>query len=197
MVLGAMLPDFASMSRARLRAVGDPHVEAGVALHHATDDVFHGAETFVALNAHGVDALEAAGLGRGPARAVAHVGIELLLDGLLLDDPPLEAAYLEAVALPVAELELSFHRDGAARFEALQERLQSHGLPDDYRWPDRVALRLEQILARRPRLALSPADRPRVVRFLEDARGLLVDRLPTLLAEVDEGLASTPRSTVA
>lgn len=188
-----MLPDFASMSRTRLRGARDERVGAGVALHHATDDVFHGAATFVALNARGVETLEAAGLGRGPARAVAHVGIELLLDGLLLGDPALEAAYLEAVSLPVAELGLSFRgEDGAARFEALQVRLRSHGLPDDYRWPDRVALRLEQILARRPRLALTPEDRPRVVRFLEEARASLERRLEPLLAEVDEGLRPYP-----
>lgn len=189
-VLGAMLPDFASMSRARLALAADPAVSDGIALHLATDDVFHGAPEFLALYTRGIDALEALGVGRGAARAVAHVGTELLLDGLLLGDPALDAAYLEAVALPIAPLGLSF-RSGAERFEALFARLTEHGLPEDYRSPERVALRLEQILARRPRLALAPGDRARIVPFLEETRERLDARLPALLDEVDAGLSLT------
>ena len=189
-VLGAMLPDFASMSRARIALAGDPAVRRGIALHLATDDVFHGAPAFLALYTRGIDALEALGVARGAARAVAHVGTELLLDGLLLGDPGLDAAYLEAVALPIAPLGLTFRAGGAERFEALHARLSEHGLPEDYRSPERVALRLEQILARRPRLALAPGDRARIVPFLEETRGLLAAGLTTLLAEVDAGLTA-------
>lgn len=191
-VLGAMLPDFASMCRTRIRGADDDAVAAGIALHLATDDVFHGAPTFLAIYTSGIDALEAAGLGRGPARAVAHVGAELLLDGLLLGDPTLDAAYLEAVALPARELGLSFREGGSLRFEALHTKLREHGLPDDYRSPERVAERLEAILARRPRLALAPGDRERLIPFLEETRAWLRPRLPALLAEVHDGLARTP-----
>jgi hypothetical protein len=190
-VLGAMLPDFASMCRARLRGADDEIVAAGIALHHATDAAFHGAATFLDLYARGAEALEAAGVGRGPARAVAHVGTELLLDGLLLDDSIAAEAYRAAVALPARELGLRFRDDddGAAeRFHALAVRLAAHGLPHDYRSPARVAGRLEQILARRPRLALAPADRSRVVPFLEATRAALATTLPRLLAEVAEAL---------
>jgi len=187
-LLGAMLPDFASMSRTRLAGSEDPAVAAGIALHLATDDVFHGARGFLTLYSRGIDRLEAAGLDRGPARAVAHVGTELLLDGLLLGDPSLDAAYLEAVALPLDELGLSFRKDGGERFRSLHARLSDHGLPVDYRSPERIAERLEQILARRPRLALAPGDREKVVPYLVEARDELEAVLPVLLAEVYEGL---------
>ena len=45
-VLGAMLPDFAAMIRARPPAARDPELARGIALHHATDEVFHDAPTF-------------------------------------------------------------------------------------------------------------------------------------------------------
>lgn len=187
-VLGAMLPDFASMCRARLRGAADPVVAAGIALHHATDDAFHGAPSFLALYASGTEALEAAGVGRGAARAVAHIGTELLLDGFLLDDEAACAAYLEAVALPHEPLGLAFRDQGAARFAELAARVREHGLPEDYRRPERVAARLEQILARRPRLALTPADRPAVVAHLERAQAEIGRLVPQLLGEVRAGL---------
>src|SRR5690606_3246840 len=58
-LLGAMLPDFASMSRTRLAGSEDPAVAAGIALHLATDDVFHGARGFLTLYSRGIDRLEA------------------------------------------------------------------------------------------------------------------------------------------
>lgn len=189
-VLGAMLPDFASMSRARLRGARDGAVTAGIALHHATDEAFHGAPTFLELCGQGAETLEAAGLGRGAARAVAHVGTELLLDGLLLDDAEAARCYRGAVALPREPLGLLFHEGGAARFAALDARLREHDLPEDYRSPERVALRLEPILARRPRLAFAPRERPAVVAYLERTQRALSRAAPLLLAEVRRGLES-------
>lgn len=183
-MLGAMLPDFASMSRARLIEAEHPTVAAGVAFHHATDHVFHGAPTFVDLYERGTSQLEAAGLDRGPARAVAHVGTELLLDGLLLDDA-LAEIYLQAVdELARGEISLRFHGDGHERFAELKRRLAGHGPPYEYRVPARVAVRLEQILARRPRLAIGPAERPAVTAFLEGVRAELPPRIPTLFDEL-------------
>src|SRR4029079_14058794 len=44
--LGAMLPDFASMCRARVEVVGHADLAAGVDWHHETDRVFHAAGAF-------------------------------------------------------------------------------------------------------------------------------------------------------
>lgn len=83
--LGAMLPDLLGIAGLRGVEPRDPEVARGLELHHRTDDVFHASDAFVTLQASLRAALEAGGLQGGPARAVAHVGVELLLDGALLD----------------------------------------------------------------------------------------------------------------
>ena len=60
---------------------------AGIALHHATDRVFHAAPWFLDFERELRSQLREDGLPDGGARACAHVGPELLLDGALLDDP--------------------------------------------------------------------------------------------------------------
>lgn len=160
-VLGAMLPDFASMCGARLVAPTHDGIAAGVALHHRTDEAFHACAEFVRLCAATSASLEARGIAWGAARAVAHVGIELLLDGLLLDDAATRDGYLRAVAAladPALSIEVSGR--GAARWPAVRERAIVHGLPDAYRDPREVADRLIRILAPRPRLAVDPGQRP-------------------------------------
>ncbi|HJL19167.1 MAG TPA: hypothetical protein RMH99_26115 [Sandaracinaceae bacterium LLY-WYZ-13_1] len=191
-VLGAMLPDLAGMARARVRDAADPRVAAGIAFHHVTDDAFHGAASFLRLQVEGAAALEGRGLGRGPARAVAHVGPELLIDGLLLEDEGTCAAYLDALEPPPGALGLRFRGEGGAdRFARLHARLRAHGLPDDYRSPARVGHRLVQILRRRPRLALPEEALPSVVPWLEDVRQTLVDGLlGRLLDEVAADLSA-------
>lgn len=156
-VLGAMLPDFASMSRARLVMPTDATLAAGVALHHRTDDAFHSAPPFVRLCTRWGSELERRGFGWGAARAVAHVGTEMLLDGLLLDDAGTRRAYLAAVATladPAVRDAMRVEGAGASRWPDVLERVRTHGLPDFYRSPEDVGDRLLQILAGRPRLAI-------------------------------------------
>lgn len=155
-VLGAMLPDFASMGGARLLPIDHAELAAGVALHHRTDDAFHAAPEFVRLCREWGAELERRGLPWGASRAVAHVGTELLLDGFLLGDGPTRAAYLDAVAA-LEEPLLSAIRvrgPGAARWPSLLARVRAHGAPDFYGDPTSVADRLVLILASRPRLAI-------------------------------------------
>lgn len=161
-VFGAMVPDFASMVRSRVRGVHDARVAMGVALHHRTDDVFHRAPTFVALCADGAATLEARGLGRGSARAVAHVGTELLLDGWLTRRAHGAGAYLAALHAadePVLRTVELHHDDGCERLRWLLERLRTHGVPRRYDEPAFVGERLAQALDTRPRLRLSATDR--------------------------------------
>ena len=96
-VLGAMLPDLAPMCGARMDAVIDAVIAAGVACHHRVDAAFHQCEAFASLCGQARGRLHAAGLARGPVLAAAHVGVELLLDGCWLDDPDVDAAYVGAV----------------------------------------------------------------------------------------------------
>ena len=48
-LLGAMLPDFATMCRARLGEITHETLAEGIAEHHATDEAFHAGETFMRL----------------------------------------------------------------------------------------------------------------------------------------------------
>ncbi len=154
-VLGAMLPDFSSMCRAKLAPVQDPEIDAGLALHHATDAAFHDLPAVVGLMRELDARLDDLGCARGPRRAVAHVGIELLLDGVLVDDAPARAAYLAGVACATP---IAWVADGDARFTILRDRLRTYGVPEDLRSPAAITERLSRVLGSRPLLRPSPAD---------------------------------------
>jgi len=186
-VLGAMLPDFASMARIRMAGVDDRDIEAGVAFHHRTDDAFHGAPTFIALMNEAQDELEEAGLGHGSAMAVAHVGVELLLDGELVERSGVPASYHEALATADAPIRWR-QADGTARWEYLRDRLREAPLPHGYRDPQFVAERLVRILASRPRLALEPAGIDPVFAWSHRARAPVAEATDDLLDEVRDRL---------
>jgi len=160
-VLGAMLPDLGKLAGHRRLVPGDPEAIAGVAWHHRTDDAFHGSRVFGTLVRAGQARLEQGGVPRGAAMAVAHVGLELLLDGVLLADEPGQSAYLGAVGSVASELALG-DPIASADLEALLGRMRAVGLPLHYREADRVARRVIAILEPRPRLAV-PVERLDVV----------------------------------
>lgn len=154
--LGAALPDLGAMGRFRLMGdSADPDVTAGIAIHHATDDAFHRHPTFTGAMARLRSDLRDDGVARGPARAVAHVGPELLIDGWLLEDASIseavDAAFDEIAQIGPA-LTTLVEGDTAA-WEKHLARAPSWGLPTDYGDPHAVAARLHRILDRRPRLA--------------------------------------------
>ncbi len=192
-VLGAMLPDFFGMARTRGARTDHGELASGIALHHATDSAFHGAKTFLALTAQAVGELEARGVAHGPARAAAHVGIELLLDGFVVEEPGLRNAYAAALAVaPRTALgrHLAFRRpDHGERYDALVERLATWGLPEGFAEPDAVADRLSRALAGRPRLALDDAAERSVRVWLPLAKESLGNVVGRLLSEVREGRA--------
>lgn len=156
-VLGAMLPDFATMSRARLAEPTDAEVARGIALHHDTDRVFHHLPPVLGLMRELDDRLARGGCARGPRRAVAHIGVELLLDGVLVAEAAYRESYLAGLAHDASGVRWRDAGDDE-RFALLMARLRAHGVPDDLREPAAVAARLHRMLARRPLLAPSPAD---------------------------------------
>jgi len=191
-VLGAMLPDFATMSGARLAGVDHPELGAGIALHHRTDRVFHAASHFLALCREARGALLARGLGRGHAHAVGHVGVELLLDGWLVERR--EATETYAAALRCGrQRELGrqirwLDEEGPARWHALRRRLEKHGPPEDYSDPTLVASRIERILRGRPRLALDARRLEIAARYLPELHQLVQARAAPLIDELRQGL---------
>ena len=155
-VLGAMLPDFATMCGGRIAGADDAEVTRGIALHHATDGAFHTLPVVLGLMRELDDQLAARDCARGPRRAVAHIGVELLLDGELTDEPAYRAAYLAGLAYEPA---LAWRDEATApRFATLLARLRARGIPEDLRSPDAITTRMHHILAHRPLLAPSPDD---------------------------------------
>lgn len=186
-VLGAMLPDWAGMLRARLEQVRDPELAAGVALHHRTDAAFHASPGFVRLLADAAAALRERGVERGPARGAAHVAVELLLDGSLserAEDGERFAAALDAAARPDVRAALTWRGDGAARFARLPARLRQGGVPGVYRDPRQVAERVAWALGSRPRLALDTRTERELVTWVAALRPAVETAAPQLLAEL-------------
>jgi len=132
--LGAMVPDFATMCRAKVPTSADAAITDGIALHHRTDAAFHHLPVVTGLMRELDDRLARGGCARGPRRAVAHVGMELPHDG-----------------------ELTW-TDGGTRFAVLLGRLRAYGVPDDLQRPEAIAQRLARILAGRPLIEPSASD---------------------------------------
>lgn len=196
LTLGAMLPDFATMCRGRIAGTDDAAVGAGVDLHHATDAVFHYAPPVRALFAAAEARLTARGCRRGPMRAGAHVGIELLLDGVLLDEPRYRAAYVAALA--IAPVPVRWRDDGDdARFAHFHARLVGFGLPDDLRRPAAVAERVIRTLAGRPLLAPSADERLAIAAVLAELADRVLADTDAVLAAVRDGLAARASAATA
>jgi hypothetical protein len=185
-VLGAMLPDFFSILRIKGGPQSDADVGAGVELHHATDAAFHDSEAFLTLTRAGNAALGSAGVPRGPARATAHIGVELLLDEILGTAPQHREAYAAALALtPGGPLPVEL---GAAadveRLTTLLERLRQREAPSLPLDSERLALRIHRMLHGRARLELPSEQVARVRDWLSSALPRVQSLSDGLLAEL-------------
>lgn len=186
-LLGAMLPDFSAMLGLPVAQPAQRELQTGVDYHHATDAAFHGCEHFTRLCGGAIEQLTTGGVERGTARAVSHVGVELLLDGALSYDAAAVAAYKAALMRALeADLvhELAWPAERAARLQQGLTRLVAAPLPEGYRDPRFVVERLQVILARRPRLAIKPADMPRVTSYMNVLHHELSGVWPELLEQV-------------
>ena len=192
-VLGSMLPDFASMLRVRAPRATLPAVQAGLRFHHLTDEAFHGSHAFLEFSGQASSFLRGHGLSRGSARAVAHVGVELLLDAALVTERANEA-YLSAIECALTT-RVADHiewqsTDGQARFTHLCHSLASRGAVRADTPPELIAERLRNILAGRPRLALDDAGQTVVRDWAVTTGPLIVSGAPLLLKEVEQRLES-------
>ena len=192
-VLGAMLPDFASMLRLRPPQTSLETLQAGVRFHHSTDEAFHGSPSFLELSGQASRFLLGRGLSRGSARAVAHVGVELVLDGAFAAESAANEAYLSALQCGSSEyaanaIHWSTLAD-AARFSDLCRHLQNRGAFPSDPAPEQVAARLRSILADRPRLMMDDAGQSVVRDWVMTARPMIVSGAQQLLREVEQRLA--------
>jgi len=196
-----MLPDFATMIGAKLVSAGDAEASSGVAWHHKTDGAFHSHRLFRSHSSALTDVLATRGIGRGGSLAAGHVGIELLLDGLMLggDYSSGETLYLEALTAlgPLADgVELTSRRPSGSiadpndRLRELGEFLSGRGLPHGYRDPETVADRLLRVLSGRPRLRIERHQRDVLAISLAEATETLALDAETLLTELRETLTA-------
>jgi len=199
-VFGAMLPDLAAMAGLRVSEVGHADADAGRRFHYATDVAFHGAAGFSSLCSEATRALAAAGLRRGPARAIGHVGVELLLDGWLASERGVPALYGEALALGPAlapSIVFRVERGVAPLLELCGRIAAAPHPPDDWCAPERLTSRLARILGRRPLLALLAGELPAVRAWAAGARRSVERAAPALLQEVRGALATVAPSREA
>jgi hypothetical protein len=185
-VLGAMLPDFCGMLGLR---VPDPlagTLARGVHFHHLTDHAFHELPRFQGLYRAAAAQLDARGVRRGTARAVAHVGVELLLDAELAENDDACALYFAALATARAPDPLAGPAFGPLERERLGRlagTLSERGVATRPT-TELVVMRLERALAGRPRLAILPPDSPKITEWVELFRDGVVASAPALVSEL-------------
>lgn len=156
--LGAALPDVGAMGHFNL--LGERPTGAlaeGIALHHATDNLFHTHPWFKSHQANLYEALTTAGVRRGAARAVAHVGPELLLDGELLRHPDMKGdieSGMGRLSHHLDAVEVLVRQDRRLAWRSHLERVTLRDSPSHYDDPYEVAYSLERILRSRARLAV-------------------------------------------
>ncbi len=183
-----MLPDLLGMLGMRVTGLFDAELSAGVDYHHATDAAFHAAPRFIELCTHSIASLTESGVERGTARAVAHVGVELLLDGALSSDLHARRSYEQALrgatAAPLHDLLALAEPRDVERLRHGLTRLTTAPVPEGYLQPDFVAERLEHILGSRPRLAMRRSDMPIVRRWAQATHAAVHEQRDALLTEV-------------
>ena len=198
-VLGAMLPDFAAMIRARPPATADPAIAAGIEFHHRTDEVFHRSPIFLGLSQSALGWLRAQGVGRGSARAVAHVGVEMLLELPLSRDASGQRAYLGALAgaggSGLGPRVIWATAEEPIRFERLRQALLARGGVTDAVASEVIAERLARALAGRPLLALDGPGQRAVRDWIVAARAEIAERASPLVAELKSALAAPVSAT--
>lgn len=189
---GTLLPDFVNLLGLKTPPSRHEGIQVGYDLHHLTDALFHDLPAFRAAYREETALLRQLGFGRGPAAAIAHVGLEFLLDGTISTDK--NARSLLRSSLSWATLDCLFchidwqcreHADG---FEGLRQRLLSLGPPESPLDPCRVAERIVRTLRNRPKLAPGPEGQTLLVDWVlatsERRNGLF----PTLFEPVLETL---------
>jgi hypothetical protein len=187
-VVGAMLPDFSNMLGLGKPCAQDSVLAAGIHFHHITDRAFHDLAIFRRLCREATVVMGARGVARGTARAVAHVGVELLLDDALAESAAARSAYvaglragqrpelLRGLLWPSAEHAL------ARLMSRLESAFEDRGVAQVS--TSVIVERLSHTLGRRPRLAIAPRDVPAVGDWVEFCRGAVVASTPALVSEL-------------
>jgi hypothetical protein len=192
--VGAMLPDFIGMLRLGRPTIHDAALATGVAFHHGTDEVFHELASFHRLSRQAFAWLSDHRMPRGPARAVAHIGIEMLLDEVMAAEEFARDAYRAALRVPLTPL-LAFPTPAdAQRLAGLQEALLTRAANYTQPTPELVAERIRRTLAGRPRLATDDAGQTLLGTWVTLTRPHVLAEAPEVLATLRAQLANFGRA---
>jgi hypothetical protein len=185
-VLGAVLPDLASMARVRIdRARSGGPLHDGIRCHIDADAVFHAHPLF----RQGSTAIRAdlvpLDLPLGASRAIGHIGWELLLDGTLVGSSTESAFHYALIegerALPV--IVSSDQPQWQAFLDRWKAMTDARLRYDEPHW---VAERLYLMLRARPRLAFPESAVPAISEVLEQhataVAGVAADVLAAMVA---------------
>lgn len=186
-VLGAMLPDLARLADLGAARVSEPELRRGVAFHLRTDALFHDHPLFVGWQRDALARFHRHGISKGPLRAAAHVGVEMLLDDALARDEASLLLYEEALAVGTLESAELLGSDGPA-FPGLCALLKARAR-SQHPTEDRLALRLEHTLSRRPRLRATEQELSALVRELTTLRGPVGENAERLVKDLLDDLS--------
>ncbi len=168
-VFGAMLPDLGSMGRFRWTGIHDDLTRSGLDHHHETDRVFHALPVFRDLTKLGQSALSPLELRPTLVRGLAHIAVELLLDGELSGRTPDISLFRRAITgdaqAPRSPWGVELETESAQRWHRLRDRLLGGALPGAYQDPSFVAERIIGICRARPRLVLPDGIAPELSRW--------------------------------
>jgi hypothetical protein len=192
--VGAMLPDFIGMLRLGRPTIHDATLATGVAFHHGTDEVFHELASFHRLSRQAFAWLSDHDMPRGPARAVAHIGIEMLLDEVMATDELARDAYRSALRVPLMPLMVFPNVADAERLAGLQDALLTRAANYVQPTPELVAERIRRTLAGRPRLATDEADQALLGTWVTLTRPHVLAEAPEVLATLRARLANFGRA---
>ena len=191
-IIGTALPDFASMAKLRLTERHGALAE-GIAVHHSTDRAFHSHEWFLDVVSTLRESLRCDGLPDGASRACAHVAPELLLDGVLIDEPVVARGVdrvYEALANPAADVVALVAPPTRQRWRSHLINVTARLDPYGYRDTQVVAERLHAIASRRPRLSFD-ADSVKVVAArLQQLQPDVQASAQTVLGDVSSAVAA-------
>ena len=189
-----MLPYFIGMLRLGRPTIHDATLATGVAFHHGTDEVFHELASFHRLSRQAFAWLSDHDMPRGPARAVAHIGIEMLLDEVMAADELARDAYRAALRVPLMPLIVFPNAADAERLAGLQEALLTRTANYAPPTPELVAERIRRTLAGRPRLATDEAGQALLGTWVTLTRPHVLAEAPEVLATLRARLANFGRA---
>jgi hypothetical protein len=191
-ILGAMLPDLLPMVGAKLRLQHlDEDVARGIQFHLEVDALFHETSAFVTMNRKALTDLRQLGISRGPARACAHMGVEMLIDSHLIEDAELLDGYLKALTVGARATDVHRGQDSGSipSIMGLCGHLLDRGPWVHAVTEERFERRLGGALTHRPRLAPTAEELTLIAKYLcrftlvRTEMPFLLDQLRPLLTE--------------